>query len=121
MRFLVLLSLTSLLIQFHTLPAQEKIYLDSEWKKCKQKRACYYRIILGKDVAGNIKLEDYYMGGTLQMSGTYSSLEPEVKDGLFKYYTKTGVLKKECSYLKDSLNGAHTLWNTNGKLREKSN
>jgi hypothetical protein len=121
MRFLVLLSLTSLLIKFHTLAAQERIYLDSECKRCKQKHACYYRIISGKDASGKTRLEDYYMDGTLQMSGTYSSLEPDVKEGLFKYYTKAGVLKEECSYLKDSLNGVHTLWNKNGKLREKSN
>lgn len=119
MRLLFILSLTSFLLQFHTLSAQKKIYMDAKWEKCKKKHAVYYRLVLGKDASGLIKVEDYYKDGTLQMSGTYTSLEPSIREGAFKYYTKKGALSKECTYVKDSLDGPYQDWYPNGKLYEK--
>jgi len=121
MKSFLFLSLLALWVPSQSILAQKKIYYDKDWEKCKEKNASYYRLVGEKDASGNIKVEDYFMDGTLQMSGAYTSTDFKVKEGPFKYYSKTGALIRECTYMKDSLDGPLTRWNKNGKLLEKSN
>ncbi len=65
--------------------AQDTLYLNEQWKPCKEKKASYYRVIT-KQPDGKYKVEDHFMNGQLQMSGTYLSANIEDKTQLDGYF-----------------------------------
>jgi protein TonB len=119
----------------------DTVYYSADWKKTTRDSASYYRVI--KEDGSMFKVEDHYLNGKLQMSGTYSSLNPEVRQGYFKYYSETGILTEEGeydnnkhqgkwssyylagqlgmveTYKDDNLDGDFILYYPDGKLRRK--
>ncbi len=66
----------------------DTIYFNDSWLKTIKDSAAYFRIV--EQVNDRFKVEDRFLNGKLQMSGIYTSMKPEVKEGLFKYYSKDG-------------------------------
>jgi protein TonB len=64
----------------------DTVYYDADWKTTIKANASFYRI--GKLVEESKKYEvtDFYMSGKIQMTGTFSSMSPEIKDGVFTWY-----------------------------------
>lgn len=52
----------------------------------------------------------YYSNGKKYMEGYYSSIEPDVKDGEFKWYYKNGLLRQEGKYINNRKNGVWKLY-----------
>lgn len=82
---------------------QDTVYFDKRWKNCIKEEAKYFRIIIRNDSIYNVS--DYYLNGTLQMKGAYSSMNPEIKDGLFTWVRKNGLTYKSETYLNGRKNG----------------
>lgn len=124
------------------LQAQQKldtVFYNMFWKETKVKDSIeYYRI--ATKVKNEFQVNDYYINNQLQMSGTFSSLDNENRNGHFKFYAKSGELSSEGIYrnnLKqgiwkdykngqiwvssiyedDSLNGEFLVFHPNGKIK----
>lgn len=76
------------------LKAQQKfdtIYYNQNWEVTKVKDSiAFYR--LTTNVNGKFNVKDYYLNETLQMTGTYISIEKDIRDGYFKYYDEYGKI-----------------------------
>ncbi|WP_276088092.1 energy transducer TonB [Pedobacter sp. JY14-1] len=88
-------------------------YFDADWKSSSKENSSYYRVI--KTAALNkYDVEDYYSSGKIQMKGTYSSLAPEVKTGVFTWYYENGNKKTETNY-EDNKSRGFKSWLENGE------
>lgn len=76
----------------------DTIYLNKNWQKATHKNYEYYRISAKTDFA--YQISNYYKNGKVQMRATYLSLEPEIKDGICTWYTKSGKIKEVVQYSK---------------------
>lgn len=104
----------------NSLSAQKKIFLDASWKKTKEKKAVYYRVITPE--GSNFLVKDYFVkGDQLQMEGHYTSkkLEPQSKTGRFTYYYSNGQKSSEGEYVSGKNNGEWTNWYKSGKVKGK--
>lgn len=105
---------------FAQIPA-DTIYYDARWEICTKQKAAYYRI--SKQFKNDsICISDYYMNGNIQMEGVCSSLNPDVKNGLFKYYYPEGHIESEANYINDTLEGVVKSYfkDTPGKIQIKA-
>jgi TonB family protein len=81
----------------------DTIYYDREQKKTTKATAAYYRVYQ-KD--GEVyRFKSYYLNDSLQMIGTLSSIEPEIKHGYFKEYDLTAHLIFKGAYRRNRLDG----------------
>lgn len=86
--------------------SQDTLYFDKSWKKSDKTKASYFRII--KKNNSEYFATDYFIDGKIQMTGVYSSIEENIKNGPFKYYSEKGFLTSEGNYLNNKKEG---LWN----------
>ena len=61
----------------------EKVDLPSEYH--------FYRVIVQDTVQKRYEITDHHSNGQVQMHGYFSSLDPEIRDGEFNYYTEQGI------------------------------
>ncbi len=102
--------------------AQRKasVYYDCNWNTTTADKACYYRTVEDHpSKKGSVIAKDFYATGELQMEGTYSSLLPEVKNGKFTWWYKTGEKKSEVHYVNGHKQGERTWWDKKGNVMEK--
>jgi TonB family protein len=74
-------------------------WFDSDWRPTtKNEQAAFFRIC-NLDTINNLYLiQDHYSTGELYRTGTLTSLNPEVRDGMFIWYYKNGKKQKEIVY-----------------------
>jgi len=65
-------------------------WFDRKWEETSRENGIYMRVQNYDSITNRYKVKDYYQNGSVQMSGSYSSMAPEVKDGLFVWYHKNG-------------------------------
>ena len=96
------------------------VYYDKDWNKSEQKDAEYVRSYK-VDVDHKYRVEDRYINGNkLQMSGYYSSLDPDgIKDGHFVYYSDSGFIMKEGNYADDNKIGEWKYYYENSRNIKK--
>ena len=94
----------------------DTIYYDKNWEQSDQENASYYRII-SNDSSGKIQylVKDYYISGSIQMTGTYKSIYPDYKTGPFKYWHENGQFHISCNYHNNKLDGEYFEYYNNGK------
>jgi len=94
-----------LIISFPSRSQTDTIYYDAYWKICDFSFADYYRV--RTKLANRMhKVEDHYMqNDKLQMTGYYSRFEPDIRNGVFVFYNKSGFKTEEGSYEGDKMNG----------------
>ncbi len=104
------------------LVAQQKldtIFYNQNWKVTKVKDSItFYRLIT--KINGKFNVKDYYLSKTLQMTGTYSSIEKDFRDGYFKYYDEFGKIYSEGSFKKNCKSGIWKVYKKN-KLWTETN
>ncbi|MDP4276801.1 MAG: energy transducer TonB, partial [Bacteroidota bacterium] len=72
---------------------------DSNWQPTTDKtQATYYRTSNFDSTGHRYIVQDYYATGQLYRTGTYKSLNPEIRDGVFIWYFNSGRKNKEISY-----------------------
>lgn len=74
----------------------DTIFYDKDWKISKRNAANYYRLVT-KDGTHYIA-KDYFINNVLQMIGTYTSVDPDVKDGKCIEYNESGKMLSSINY-----------------------
>jgi periplasmic protein TonB len=75
----------------------DTLYFDSKWKKTDKENCSYFRILV-RQADNRFKCSDYWKTGEIQMTGAYSSLNPDIREGEFTYYYKNGNNKEISNY-----------------------
>lgn len=92
-------------------------WFDSDWKKVESKeQAAYYRVSIQDAKTNLFIIEDRYSTGELFRTGSYISINPEIRDGKFVWYFKNGRKQKEMLYEKNSPID-WTVWNEKKKVQ----
>ncbi len=100
----------------------DTVYFDSSWEQINPENAKYYRII-SNDTTGKIQfsVRDYYISGSIQMTGNFKSINPDYRLGIFYYYYENGKTKVVCNYLNNKLDGDYFEFYNNGQLKSSKN
>lgn len=93
-------------------------YFDVNWKEVKESEAAFYRKAY-KISGSKWKVEDYYLSGQMQMSGTYLSKELKKKNGKFIYFFDNGQKEIEGEYKNGGKVGEWIWWFENGSMCEQ--
>lgn len=100
--------------------AQDTIFLNDNWEQTHRKNASYFRI--DKRVSGGWERTDYFMPTkTIQMRGVYSSLNPEIKNGDFRWYYINGALGYAGRFANNQPVGQHMEYYETGTLSAITN
>jgi TonB family protein len=92
----------------------DTVYYDINWQKTDFTLMEYYRVVnLTND---SYLVNDFNKGGDLLMEGTYQSLEPEIENGQFTFYSSKGNLIAKGAFLNGSMVGKWILYNNKGKV-----
>ena len=114
-------TLIGFLVLFLTGNSQDTttIYYSQYWIKTSKEKAVFYR-----KAYQNEKKEwlasDYFLDGTLQMTGQYKSSKGKKKDGYFVFYRENGSKKNEGVFENNKRIGEWTFYNTLGVITSKS-
>ncbi len=100
----------------------DTMYYDNSWAQCKKEEAKYYRIIkMSVDGDFLFHVTDYYLSGQEQMTGTYKSIRPDDREGIFTWYFTDGHKQQECEYKNNLLHGLFQEWYEDGQIKIKEN
>ncbi|TCD00381.1 energy transducer TonB [Pedobacter psychroterrae] len=87
-------------------------FYDADWKETEKANHSFYRIMSNTD-DGKFLATDYFKTGEVQMTGTFKSLSPEVKDGDFIWYHQNGRKQTVTNY-KDNATTSTKSWDEEG-------
>jgi TonB family protein len=96
--------------------SQKTVYFDSDWKKTKKRKASYYREISKTDNFYAIK--DYFMNGSIQMTGAYKDSKTTIKTGPFVYYDSSRNVVLKSHFTDGKLSGKFERLYPNGNVRQ---
>jgi S1-C subfamily serine protease/antitoxin component YwqK of YwqJK toxin-antitoxin module len=102
-------------------------YFDENWKRCKQSKASYYRLITYEsDNKPKGIIKDFFISGELQSEFTavYLDYHDEGKnfhEGEATWYFKNGKIEQKRFYYNNKINGKNTFYYDNGQVKEEGN
>lgn len=72
----------------------DSIWYDRKWKETTLPEEHHYLRTIKPALEANngFEVTDHYPDGKVQMQGYFLSINPEIRHGVFKYYSETGVL-----------------------------
>jgi periplasmic protein TonB len=94
-------------------------WYTKKWEKTNKTNGYYYRISKYNATNKNYTVTDYFPSGKPQMRGNCSSLEPEIKEGLFVYYYDNGNKESEAEYSMNVLIWTKK-WNVDGSYESET-
>ncbi len=98
----------------------DTLYFNQNWKQCTKDSAEFYRVI--KKVDALFQLSDYYLDGTLQMTGSSTTYGDSLyRMGEYKYYYKSGSLSAKSHYSNNQLQGEKIQYFENGNVYATKN
>lgn len=103
-----------IIFSFCHLYAGDTTFYDAQWKTSSPQNATYYRVLNKKNDLW--KVEDYFINHQLQMSGYFSSLFPEIKEGEFKFFNRNGILTETGNYINGKKDGKYIFFYDNGNV-----
>lgn len=105
-----------LLFNLHTGFSQnDTIFYNAKWQKSTKEEASFFRPRV-KKVGDLYMVEDYYINGTLQMSGISSSNQKDVWEGVVSWYDENGKLYQQGTYASHRLNGEYISFSNDKKI-----
>jgi protein TonB len=112
-RFLIIFSIICL----YVLPAvaQDTTYYDASWKLTIAPKALYFRAKTKTDAGW--KVNDCYISGKIQMSGTYIDDSCKIQQGDFSFYNEKGHLYHISHYEHGKLEGVDKLYYDDDQIR----
>ena len=112
----ILLLLTLYGLSAHAQSASDTVYFDQYWNKCTRDSFTFYRTF--KTQNAFYLITDHFKNGTTQMVGTYTSLDPEIKNGIFTYYSPSGYKIEEAEFYNNKRHGKDKFYDdTIGRLK----
>lgn len=96
----------------------DTVYYDNKWVKTEKSNKYYYRVIEKNVSKETFLVKDFYNTGALQMEGSYSSMDPEVKNGKFIWYYGNGQKRIESTF-EDNKAIKTREWDSNGNLKNE--
>jgi len=93
----------------------DTIYLNSKYEATSKGDHEYFRVVT-KEIQGIYEVKDFWKSGEISMSGKFSSLNPENKQGQFIYYHKGGALERIVNYRDNRTTGKVKRFDVNGKF-----
>ncbi|MCR5888792.1 hypothetical protein LRS06_13640 [Hymenobacter sp. J193] len=94
------------------------IYLNEQGEEVVPDSATHYRIIDRKTDAG-YTIREHTINGTLLLRGTFASIDPVWRTGLFTWYHPNGTKASQVHFEDDEPAGVYVAWYENGKVRER--
>lgn len=91
---------------------RDTIFFNKDWKPATRDSAAYFRL-KPKAEKGLYPVTDYYLSGKMQMTGTFSNLDSEVKEGYFIFYDSLGHKENEGVYHNNKRNGFWKFYHKN--------
>jgi protein TonB len=76
----------------------DTIWYNSKWEKTQVVSERHYSRVIETVSANKYLVKDYYETGSKQMEGFYSSINPEIKNGEFKYWYRSGKKQMDAAY-----------------------
>jgi TonB family protein len=112
---LILFSFLFLGLSVHAQQMLDTIFFDRNWQQSSKNEAEYFREVYW-DTTGKMQfiVKDYYSSGSLQMQGTYTSINPDNRNGHFVYYYANGNKQMECDFQNNEVEGMNNEWFANG-------
>jgi antitoxin component YwqK of YwqJK toxin-antitoxin module len=99
---------------------QDTIYFDSKWNECQSENAEFFRVDI-KTETGFQRTDYFFENNQVQMAGSYISINPEIKTGIFKKYHKIGQLRHTGEYRENKEIGTHQWLYSNGNTEAIEN
>ena len=132
MKYTFLLIFLTVLASGATINAQEIETYYLNYAKSYNDTIIYKRVI--SFFKGQYHVKDYYPNGQIQLEGTYSSFDKEIKEkslwcnyktntkeGEFKKWYENGLLESKTNYKKGLRHGLHEYWYPSGKRESVQN
>ena len=85
-------------LQIVTSGQTDTTYYDNDWKESARGEATFYSVIYREKNGDHLVEDRYIKTNALQMTGHFTSIDPEVKTGYFVYYDKDGHKTSEGNY-----------------------
>lgn len=110
----IFLTLLGLLVST-IIVAQDTLYFDSIWQQSTKENAHYYRIDK-KEKKFWLRTDYFLENNQIQMQGHIANLSTGRKEGVFKWFYKSGKLRQEGEFRKGEAIGLHRSYYSNGEL-----
>lgn len=117
--FFILLCSSSFAQAVSTLtPVTDTIYFGKDWKNTTKEEAVYYRVILKQD-DHYMLVNRYISNNNPQLIAVSTTIEPPTKNGKAIFFTESGELQSEGSFLNDKEEGLWKFYFENGNVSSK--
>lgn len=94
------------------------VYLNARDEATIPDSATHYRLVdLRAEESAGYTMREYSLTGVLQVSGTLSSIEPVVRQGLFTWYHPSGSRAQQVQFLHNTMTGMYLAWYEDGRVR----
>ena len=97
----------------------DTIWYTSKWEKTDKSNRYYYRVIDRDDLKELYYVKDFYPNGKVQMEGYYTSLNPDIRNGQFKWWFENGNKQREAVF-KNDVTVKMAEWDADGRLKNQS-
>ena len=95
---LIITFLTLFVAQNALAQKPDTIWYNNKWEKTQQVSARHYSRIVEKLSKDRYKVKDNYETGARQMEGFFSSIDPDIKNGEFNYWYRSGKKQMDATY-----------------------
>lgn len=116
---IILLSLLLLIGNATFAQIEDTIWYNKKWEKTDKSNKFYYRVIQKDDSKNLYLVRDFYSNGATQMEGYFTSLNPDIRNGEFKWWFENGSKQREAIY-KDNIMVKTTEWEAYGKVKNQN-
>ena len=96
----------------------DTIWYNSKWEKTTRSDKFYYRVVKWEKSKKAYFVRDFYPNGVTQMEGYYSSMDPEVRNGDFKWWFDDGSRQREAAFKNDTITKT-VEWDAKGNLKNQ--
>lgn len=96
----------------------DTVYFDSKWVKTEKANKHFFRVIKEDNKRKIFYVSDFYSDGITQMKGTYSSMNPEIRNGEFVWFYPNGKKKMKAIFENGEMK-KNEEWDERGNLKKQ--